>query len=72
VAAGICEMEVDGHGVYQLGPGETLYYGAHLKHRWRQVSTGAIRMLLIQDNVERYQNGHNAHAEPESVMSHME
>lgn len=63
VAAGICQMEVDGHGVFELGPGESLFYGAHMKHRWRQVSGGPIRMLLIQDNVEQHgvsRNGHEA------------
>ncbi|MGF7236315.1 MAG: helix-turn-helix domain-containing protein [Frankia sp.] len=53
VAEGSCEMDVEGHGVYRLGPGDSLFYGGGIRHRWRQVSDGPIRMLLIQENVER-------------------
>jgi transcriptional regulator with XRE-family HTH domain len=52
VASGTCEMEIDGHGVFKLRPGESLFYGAHLKHRWRQLSKGQVRVLLIQEAVD--------------------
>jgi transcriptional regulator with XRE-family HTH domain len=52
VAVGVCEVEIDGHGVYELGPGESLFYGAQVKHRWRKLSRGAIRILLIQENAD--------------------
>lgn len=52
VASGICEMEIREQGIFKLRPGDSLYYDAHVQHRWRQVSKGSIRVLLIQENAD--------------------
>jgi transcriptional regulator with XRE-family HTH domain len=52
VATGRCEMEVEGHGIFKLGAGESLFYGGHVKHRWRQLNKGSLRVLLIQESLE--------------------
>ena len=66
VAAGVCQMQVDGHGVFELGPGDSLAYAAETKHRWRQVSDGPICVLLIQENVESVPLA-NSHSAPQFV-----
>lgn len=52
VAYGHCEMEIAGHGVYELREGDALHYGSELKHRWRQVTRDPICVLLIQETVD--------------------
>ncbi|MGW0038079.1 helix-turn-helix domain-containing protein [Gordonia sp. NPDC003376] len=52
VAYGHCEMEVAGHGVFDLHGGDALQYGSGLRHRWRQVTREPICVLLIQENVD--------------------
>lgn len=51
VAEGTCQMEIQGRGVFDLNPGESVFYGPNVQHRWRQVSKGPIRVLLIQANL---------------------
>lgn len=53
VAFGHCEMDIEGHGVYPLHDGDSLHYGSNIRHRWRQVDSGPLCVLLIQENADR-------------------
>ncbi|ADP82969.1 helix-turn-helix domain protein [Pseudofrankia inefficax] len=49
VIAGTIEVEVQGEGLFVVGPGDTLYYPGVLPHRWRQLAGPTSRILLVQD-----------------------
>jgi quercetin dioxygenase-like cupin family protein len=49
VIAGTVEVEVQGEGLFVVGPGDTLYYPGVLPHRWRQLAGPTSRILLVQD-----------------------
>lgn len=49
IIEGKIEVEVQGEGLFLLGPGDTLYYPGVLPHRWRQLSGPTSRILLVQD-----------------------
>lgn len=44
---GEAEVELEGRGLFQLTRGATVYCDAGLRHRWRQLSTEPVRMLLV-------------------------
>jgi transcriptional regulator with XRE-family HTH domain len=47
VLAGRVQFELIGEGLYTLGPGDSLYYSAGIKHRWRQLGAKQSRYLAV-------------------------
>jgi transcriptional regulator with XRE-family HTH domain len=47
VIAGELEVDLEGEGVYRLGPGDTLYYSGGIRHRWRRLA-GGPRLFVVQ------------------------
>ena len=45
--AGRMEYELLGHGVYVLGPGDSLYFGGGVQHRRRQIGRQTSRYLSV-------------------------
>jgi transcriptional regulator with XRE-family HTH domain/quercetin dioxygenase-like cupin family protein len=50
VLAGRIEVDVDAEGVFDLGPGDTLYYPGVVPHRWRQLPGPTSQVLLVQES----------------------
>jgi transcriptional regulator with XRE-family HTH domain len=50
VVQGSIEMDVEG-SLSQLSAGDSLYYEGGLRHRWRRVTAGPVRVILVQHNV---------------------
>ena len=48
VCEGQVELDLEGYGLHVMGPGDSVFYGAGVAHRWRVVSEGAVRILLVQ------------------------
>ena len=44
---GEAEVELEGRGLFRLTRGATVYCDAGVNHRWRQVGTDTVRMLLV-------------------------
>lgn len=44
---GEAEVELEGRGLFRLTRGATVYCEAGVRHRWRQVGTETVRMLLV-------------------------
>jgi transcriptional regulator with XRE-family HTH domain len=44
---GEAEVELEDRGLFQLTRGATVYCEAGVRHRWRQVGTETVRMLLV-------------------------
>jgi transcriptional regulator with XRE-family HTH domain len=44
---GEAEVELEGLGLFHLTRGATVYCDAGVRHRWRQVGTDTVRMLLV-------------------------
>jgi transcriptional regulator with XRE-family HTH domain len=44
---GEAEVELEGRGLFRLTRGATVYCDAGVHHRWRQVGTETVRMLLV-------------------------
>lgn len=53
VVDGTIEVDVEGE-LSQLCASDSLYYEGGLRHRWRQVDTGPVRVILVQHNVLRH------------------
>jgi transcriptional regulator with XRE-family HTH domain len=47
VIEGGVQYELVGEGVYDLGPGDSLYYRGGIKHRWRQLGAKQCRLLAV-------------------------
>ena len=47
VLAGRVQFELIGEGLYTLSPGDSLYYSAGIKHRWRQLGAKQSRYLAV-------------------------
>ncbi len=47
VISGRVQFELVGEGLYDLGPGDSLYYGAGIKHRWRQLGARNCKFLAV-------------------------
>jgi transcriptional regulator with XRE-family HTH domain len=50
VLAGRVQFELVGEGVFDLGRGDSLYYGAGIKHRWRQLGSRECRFISVLQN----------------------
>jgi transcriptional regulator with XRE-family HTH domain len=50
VVAGRVEAEISHKARYVLGPGDALYYGSMVGHRWRNMDEGPIHVLLVTEN----------------------
>jgi transcriptional regulator with XRE-family HTH domain len=51
VIAGRVQFELIGEDIYDLGPGDSLYYRGGIKHRWRQVGKKECRFIsVLMDN----------------------
>jgi transcriptional regulator with XRE-family HTH domain len=44
---GEAEVELEGRGLFRLTRGATVYCDAGVRHRWRQLGTETVRMLLV-------------------------
>ncbi|WP_218577004.1 helix-turn-helix domain-containing protein [Phytohabitans rumicis] len=55
VVDGTIEVDVEGE-LSHLSGGDSLYYAGGLRHRWRQVDTGPVKVVLVQHNVLRDRN----------------
>jgi transcriptional regulator with XRE-family HTH domain len=44
---GVAEVEIEGHGLFVLDSGATIYCNAGTRHRWRQLGDEQVRMLLV-------------------------
>ena len=44
---GEAEVELEGRGLFRLTRGATVYCNAGVRHRWRQLGTETVRMLLV-------------------------
>jgi transcriptional regulator with XRE-family HTH domain len=44
---GVAEVEIEGHGLFVLESGATVYCNAGTRHRWRQLGDAQVRMLLV-------------------------
>ena len=44
---GEAEAELEGRGLFRLTRGATVYCDAGVRHRWRQLGTETVRMLLV-------------------------
>lgn len=47
VLAGRVQFELVGEGIFDLGKGDSLYYGPGIKHRWRQVGSRECRFIAV-------------------------
>jgi mannose-6-phosphate isomerase-like protein (cupin superfamily) len=47
VIAGRVQFELNGEGIYDLSPGDSLHYGSGIKHRWRQLGSRESRFLAV-------------------------
>ncbi|MFT4211538.1 MAG: helix-turn-helix domain-containing protein [Microbacterium sp.] len=57
VIAGMILVEVSGHGIFELAPGDTLYYPGGVEHRWRGVrgyGAETARLLFVQQSTEHH------------------
>lgn len=50
VLAGRVQFELVGEGIFDLGRGDSLYYGAGIKHRWRQLGSRECRFITVLQN----------------------
>lgn len=46
VVEGRLEVEVEGHGVWQLGPQDAIHHDSALRHRWRPVGDDPVFLLF--------------------------
>jgi transcriptional regulator with XRE-family HTH domain len=53
VVEGEIQVDVDGE-LSVLTAGDSVYYEGGLRHRWRQVGHGAVRVILVQHNAQRF------------------
>jgi transcriptional regulator with XRE-family HTH domain len=51
IVKGEFEVDLEDHGVYRLVEGDTLYYSGGVRHRWRALTHGDFRMLLVQQGL---------------------
>jgi transcriptional regulator with XRE-family HTH domain len=47
VISGRVQFELVGEGLYDLRPGDSLYYGGGIKHRWRQLGRRECRFISV-------------------------
>ena len=47
------EVELEGRGLFRLTRGATVYCDAGLRHRWRQLGTETVRMVLVLASPQR-------------------
>jgi quercetin dioxygenase-like cupin family protein len=50
VAEGTIEVDLDGE-LSILGDRDSVYYGGGVRHRWRRVGPGPVRVILVQQNL---------------------
>ena len=48
VISGQLEVDLADDGLFMLGPGDTLYFGGGVRHRWRTVGAWPARVLVTQ------------------------
>jgi transcriptional regulator with XRE-family HTH domain len=49
VAHGTIEVDIEGE-LYVASPGDSVYYAGGLRHRWRSLSDGEVRLVVVQQN----------------------
>jgi transcriptional regulator with XRE-family HTH domain len=49
VVSGTIEADIEGE-LHVLEAGESLYFAGGLRHRWRDVGEGAVRLVVVQQN----------------------
>lgn len=52
VVGGVVEVEVDGTERHLLGPGDTIYYGPFVSHRWRNAGPGEIHVVVVSESLD--------------------